>query len=98
MASEFSGVLCALSGSDWTKPVEGRLNFLNEGCEYLDLELGEADAPKNIVAMSSESAPIRVDSSREPNKAAPRTGRFSICRELQDRTKLGVTKAYPILS
>lgn len=61
MASTFSGVLRSLSGSDWPKPVEGRLSFLNEGCEYLDLELSEPDAPKNTVAISSESALTCVD-------------------------------------
>lgn len=27
----------------WPAPVEGRFDFLNQGCEYLDLELREPD-------------------------------------------------------
>ena len=41
-------------------PGEGHFNFLNEGCEYLDLELCEAYT-RDDLARNSESTTIRVD-------------------------------------
>jgi len=42
-------------------PVERRVNFLNEGCEYLDLELDEAYPSGDELASNSESIPIHVN-------------------------------------
>ena len=61
MENEFSRVIRAPFGITSPERITGHSNFLNEGCEYLDLELGEALTAQGDVAGNSESAPVQVD-------------------------------------
>lgn len=46
----------------WARPahVQDRVSFLNQGCEYLDLELGEADYSREFT-IDSEAAAVCFD-------------------------------------
>jgi hypothetical protein len=49
-----------LLGWAWPAHVQERVGFLNQGCEYLDLELGETDYSQEFT-INSESAAVCFD-------------------------------------
>jgi hypothetical protein len=49
-----------LFGWSWPAHVQERVSFLNQGCEYLDLELGETDYSREFT-VNSESAAVCFD-------------------------------------
>lgn len=50
-------------GGAWLAQVDERVGFLNQGCEYLDLELSETDYSWEFT-FHSESAAVRFDGAR----------------------------------
>ena len=47
-------------GWAWPDHIQERVSFLNQGCEYLDLELGETDDSQEF-NVNSESAAVCFD-------------------------------------
>jgi hypothetical protein len=50
-------------GFAWPSDVQERVGFLNQGCEYLDLELSETDYSQEFTT-NSKSAPFCFDGAR----------------------------------